>query len=548
MILRKRKSDRREDILYAKWQTQASLPKRVPYYRKTKDLYMYGGDPAFVTRSNKIHPSINKQSSFLYAPHTVKFWMDVPPEEESPETYDRLDPAADGLAMAWHDSGLGKIFKRAVTWSLVHGATILSILPRLRSNGSVDIVADYVHPQQFGVWDDTQPEIEKQEAVSLTSFLSLPQIKRLIALHPDRAEIERSLMAGQKQQSGFEGMITTPPNATTFDIKPEFWLWYSREFDYMPVFTQPYYEWTDTYIFDDDLESYRICTTTGDYVIWDRPMDQCCVPGVLPFVKVCAEEHPEWFWGVSLADELSKLQMWYCSLMDMLDTLIGKVAQPPVAVIGVGQTYDEKVSQYRRKKGEMTLPPGADIKSFQPDIPQAFFAFIEGVDSMIDEQAGQRMNTLGKTDKGGAKGGEAMSHLLAVAGSEVLSKAYEIEMCAQEAGALLHAYQRRYSDAHLLDEKGRPFLMADFPPDTRVRVDGHSSSSLFQEDAFQKAMALSRVDAITKEMLLDMANIPQASRAKHDLRKIEFIQSLAEQVVKMQQQQKRTGKEPALKK
>jgi hypothetical protein len=542
MKIHEGKRIRRQDILEATWMCGVSRSKRIPYYRKCSDLYMYGGDPAVVTRSNKIKPTINRQSSFLYAPHSIKFWLDIPPEEEDPETYDRMDPAADGLGLAWHDSGLGKIFKRAVTWSLVYGATILSILPRLRTDRSVEVVCDWVHPRDFGVWDDGQPELEKQEAFSLTTYKSLPEIRRLLAFHPNRAEVERSLYGGNKDQSGFEGMITTPPNASVFDIEPSFWAWYTKKFDYRPVYTQPQYEWTDTYIFDDDLEDYRICTTTGDFLIWDRPMQDCCVPGLAPFVKVCAEEHPEWFWGVSMADDLSALQMWYAGQMDALDKIIGKVTEPPIALIGVGQTYDEKAAQYRRKKGEITLPQGADIKSFQPDVPQSLFEFIQSIDTQIDEAAGHRPNMMGKGDQHSGKGGDAVQTLVRIAGSEMLSKSYEIEINAEDCAALLFAYGRRYNDAHLIDEKGRRFLLAEFPRDVKTRVDGHSSSPVFAENSFDKAMALKRVGSITDEMLLILSNIPQIGRAMHDLRIIGFQKAIAEQIVKVQQEQKRSGK------
>ena len=545
MILRSNKKDRREDILYATWQCQASRGKRVPYYNKCRDLYLYGGDPSVITRANKIKPAINNQSSFLYAPHLIKFWMEVPPEEEEAETYDRVDPAVDSLGLAWHDSGVGKIFKRGVTWALVYGSTIMSILPRLRTDRKVEIVADWVHPQNFGVWDDMQPEIEKQEAVCLTSYLSLEQIKRIIRHHPNRREIENSLQTGDRQQAAFEGMITTPPNATVFDIKPEFWNWYSKQFDYRPTYRMPIYEVTDTYIFDDDLEDYRICTTTGDFVIWDRPMSDCAVPGMLPFVKICADEHPEWFWGISLADDLSKLQMWYVQRMDDLDKLCGRAADPPVAAIGVGQSFDEKIDTYKRRSGKITLPAGADLKSFQPDIPAQLFELIGGVDTMIQEQAGHRFNMLGKDEKAG-RGGGGLEKLLRIAGSQMLSKAYDIELNAQDCGSLLQAYERRYKDAHLIDEKGRPFLLANFPSDTKVRVDGHSSSPIFAEDAFQVGVTLKRLNVITDEMLLGMANIPNLSRAKHDLRIIGFQKAIAEQVVRKQQELKRSG-EPAAK-
>jgi hypothetical protein len=520
--------------------TDASKAKRVPYYHRCRDLYLYGGDPLQVNRANKIKPTIHTQSSFLYAPQSINFWLDVPPQEDDPQSYSRLDPAADNLVLEWHDSKTGKKFKWCVTWALVYGATVLAILPRMRVDGTVELCSFYVDPSDFGVWDDMQPDIEEQEAVSLTNYLTLSQIKRMLAYHPEPRKILNQLMIGQAMPAGYEGMIQTPPNASIYNIDPSFWKWYWQAFDYTPTQRQPTFEIKDTYCWDDDLEDYRIFTTTGETVIWDRPLSYCGVPGLLPFVKVCADEHPRWFWGMSLAEDLAKLQMWYQDRMDDLDMLAGKVADPPVAAIGVGQTYDEKIAQYKRKSGKLTMPPGSDLKSFQPDMPESLFEFVAGISEMMDEQAGHRPPMLGKMGPGG-KGAEAQQAAIRVAGSQMLAKAYEIELNAQDAGKLLFAYSQRYNDSFLVDDKGNKFLLADMPHDIKVHVDGHSSSPIFAQQSFEVGYMLHRSQAITDEMLLRLANIPQLSRAQHDLRLISFQKRVASEVVKQIQEQKRMG-------
>lgn len=532
---------RRDDILEATSRCLGSRAKRIPYYRKCSDLYLYGGDPTIVNRTNKIQPTVDAQASFLYAPQSIKAWLTIPPREDTAEHYWRLDPAADNLTLAWHDSKTGKKFKWCVNWGLVYGATIMCILPRNRTDGSVDLCSSWVHPRDFGVWEDTQPDIDEQEAVSLTSYFTLPQVRRMLEYNPRRDRVLKNLTQGTLTQSGFEGMITVTPNESVYDIKPEFWKWYWQSFDYAPVYSQPFFQFTDTYAFDDDLGDYRVLTTTGDEVVWDRPMSYCGVPGLLPFVKVCADEHPQWFWGISLADRLARLQMWYSQKVDELDLLIGKVADPPIAATGVGQAYGEKMAQYKRRSGQLTLPPGATFQSFQPDVPPQFFEFIQGLGAELDEQAGHRPNMLGKEKGQGPRGGDAMNTALRVAGSQMLSKAYEIEISAQDVLQLLFAYQHRYESAYLLDEQGNRFLIAELPDDTRARIANHSSSPIFTQDSFEVGYALHRSGAITDEMLLNVSNIPQLERAKHDLRQLGFIKKLADKVVEAQQRAKRSG-------
>ena len=103
------------------------------------------------------------------------------------------------------------------------------------------------------------------------------------------------------------------------------------------------------------------------------------------------------------------------------------------------------------------------------------------------------------------------------------------------------AYERRYKEAHLLDENGRKFLLSEFPSDTRVRVDGHSTSPIFQQDSFETGYALHRSGIITDEMMLKISNIPELYRALHDSRKIAFHKEIAKRIVEMQQSAKRSG-------
>jgi hypothetical protein len=540
MLIPKNKRDRRDFFIDVVSICNASRAKRTPYYQRCMELYMYGGDPTVIKRSNKIKPTINRQASFLFAPHMINFWLDIPPDDQDPKTFQRMDAASDGLGLAWHDSNSGNTFRQNVLWGLILGCTIHGVLPRKRTNGKVDIRSHFIHPRDFGVWEDGQPQLEEQEAVSLTSYLTWPQIDRMLSMHPRKTDIKRALKIGDKSYGGQEGDIRLAPNATTFNIDTQFWQWYSNSYDYKAVRVEPQFQVQDTYIFDDDLEDYRIVTTTGDEVIWERPLSFVSVPGVLPFVKVCADEHPEYFWGVSLVDDLSKLQMWYCSRMDDLDTIIQKVTEPPVAAIGVGQGYEEKVGAYRRRKGEITLPQGADIKSFQPNIPPQLFEFVQGIDTMLMEQAGMRPNMMGKNDPGTRTEGMASS-LLRVAASEMLGKSYTIEGNAEDVGQLLFGCLQRYCDDPLIDDKGESFLYSEFAQDVKVRVDGHSTSPLFVQDNVEMAQMLKRNDTINDEMFLRMLHPAMESRARHDLRLLGEQKEIARQIVKQEQELKRSG-------
>lgn len=528
-----------DQVLDLIWKCNASRSNRDGFYTECKDYYTKGGTQMDAGPANKIKPIVNRQSSFLYAPESTKFWVDPPPEEDNEEVYKQTDAVSAAIAMAWSDTGIDDKFSTAVTWSRVRGTTIMTILPRMRSDGKIELKAYDINPRYFGVLREDVPELEDQQAVTLTSYYPREELEARFLYHPKRRELMTRLDSTSKDAgSSGEDVIIMGPNASRYQAE----YWRRANNPYRPQIPFTLYAIHDLYAFDDDIGDWRVFTVTGEFIIWDRPIRRIGIPGMLPFIKVCAEPDPEYFWGISLVDDLRRLQDWHSDLTADMNQLIKKILDPPTAGIGVGQSIEGKLQAFHQPGGRIALPNAASsLQQFETKMPPEVFEFMQGVDNLFVDSSGMRSSMFGKQEPGTRTEGMAAG-LMRLAGAEMRLMGLRVERQAQSVAELLFQYLRIYSRDKLVDEDGKLFLMAQFPDDAKVRVDGHSTSPLFVEDNAQMAMGLIRYGAITPSTLIKMLHPALEGKMLHDLRKIEFAKLVAQEKIKAEQEMKRSGK------
>lgn len=130
-----------------------------------------------------------------------------------------------------------------------------------------------------------------------------------------------------------------------------------------------------------------------------------------------------------------------------------------------------------------------------------------------------------------------------LAAAEMRREALVIEKQAENAANILFGLMRRYYDETLMDDNQKPFKIAEFPGDARVRVDGHSASPVFVEDHAQLAQTLRRYGDITPEKFIELLHPAMKGALVHDIKRIQWVQMLAAEVAKKQQEMKRIGKD-----
>jgi hypothetical protein len=228
---------------------QESRATRGSTYRNWNHTYFYGATSGIECKDNRIKPIVDQQSSFLYAPESVSFWTDLGPSALSnwvevpvhvidkisqsgtidsiPQdkleqileqvNFDRIDSVIDSLNDSWHDTDIDIIASGGLTNALIEGAAIMQVhVEPHREERKNSIVAYQVAPEDFGVWREDQPFLQKQQAVSHTTTLSKPEILIRIYNNPKREQILNGL-----ETASNEGISTSrvfPTSATSTSV------------------------------------------------------------------------------------------------------------------------------------------------------------------------------------------------------------------------------------------------------------------------------------------------------------------------------------------
>lgn len=545
MILPENPKKLKEAIFEQLFYCTRSMEQRGDTYSRRESIYKKGAAGIIRGRLNKASPVIDKQAALIFAPHIIKFWARIPSEDATEEIFNQSDSVTDAIKVVWDELDMDVLFPMAVLWSLVHGTQILSLHPQIRTDWEVELRADLIHPRDFGVGRETGRgtwRLEHQQAVAVRSYHTLEELDRWIARRPDRSDIMERLAFVQMDQGERGSRITgMAPGSTVLQARPENWPTSSSDGTDIP--TRVAAEFIELRLFDDNDGDWRCITISGDVILRDVPGHRMGVPGLLPYVKICPDEDPESFWGMSLMETLSPLQEWYLGRMEGMDEKFRQSLRPPTAAIGLGQSFEEKINAFRRAGGRIAVPnQNARIEQFKPEMSDGDFEMMRQIEAQLREQ-GQITEAMQGRQPSGVRGQETFSKLTAMASAEILSKSLRVESQAQRFAQLVFQNMRRYSTSKLTDANGEQFMLAEFPGSATILVDGHSSSPILVENHKEEAKELYRADLIVPEVAIRMIAPVMEARILRDLRgQIALAKMVAKQKIKLEQQQKRTGK------
>lgn len=525
------------------------MDSRASSYSRREAVYRRGSAGAFRGRLNKAAPVVNRQASLLFVPHMLKFCPEIPPEEADEQTFERADSVSDCVRMCWrNDLHLDTVFPLAVKWALIRNCSIISVKPIVRTNWDIDLRADMINPRNFGVSRETGDgswELERQQAVCLRSYHTLEELDRWLMGRKDGAQIMPNLEFSRiDANGGFTRISGMASGATSFQARPENWPSFTgADEEDRARMAAVFYELR---LFDDLLGDWRVFTISGSMILRDRPQAAIGVPGMLPYIKVCPDEDPESFWGMSLIENISPLQEWYLMRMEGMDERFRKRLRPPTAMIGGSGSFEERIAALNRAGGRLAIPnQNAKFQQFPPEIAPEDFEMMSVIAAQLNEQ-GQLPDIMrGMNPKGGARGEEVFNTMAKLASGEVLQKSLVVEDCAEDIANLIFQSLRRYSTDKLVDNKGQLFLLAEFPQDVKMKVDGHSSSPVLIEDHKAEVKGLLQYNLITPSRAVRMLAPSMESGILHDLAKIENLQMLAKFKAQEEQQMKRGGKASA---
>lgn len=510
----------------------STRPERIQIYNGFKHYMLFGSHEGEQAPYNKIGPHMELLGAYLYSQSSVEF--DVSVENKPDIVYEQAELISARTNIYYHEFGIADLFADALRWALCYNSMFVKLL---RGRGSGFRIKPYlVEPHNFGVLREDVNCLQDQEAFVHCYRISWDELRRRIMGLPNAADVLRRV---------------TPTPATSVDTYPEpvnrmiiagtvnMTNTTTRGFvnipdllgtmAYQPKPIEDTVEMYELWVWDDDKDDYRTITMCDPGItIYDGKAigNTFGIKGEHPFVQVCPNRLPDYFYGWSEITNLIKLQDWLTVRLTEIRNILSKQANPPKYLSGFQGITDEKIAALQNPGSWISEPTmGAKVETVSPDLPNDLFQEFLLIQDMFNDESGLSDVLQGKGETGVRAKGHA--DILARLGSaRIKQRALAIERSINELGEktvkLMQAKDtRRYELDKTPDEKGKPttFVAAQFPEDHQVRVDAHSASPVFVSDHEQKALMLAKAGAIDGDSLIEQLKPPRYQTLRKRLKK-----------------------------
>lgn len=558
-----KKMDRLRRLSFVKDIKERCLVSRVERrqaYHSNRLYYLYGTDGSWENEDidtnlgpppgNKIYPHLGQLRSFLYAQETTRF--SVEPGVNVPREYLTQVPALGrSVNDEWHRGNGDITFGLALEWALVFNSTLIK--PIWRKDG---VYPHIVLPHNFGVLREDIPMLSRQEAFVEAYAITRGQLRNELEevfptarVNEIMARVEAEAMPITDSTPAFDRIMMSSQDPLNGGSGSGVIDWLSTiSTQYTPRVREEMVEMQELYIYDDELKDYRVFTiATPDIVIFDRPIERMFLKNTEPYIQVCPNPSPDYFWGISEVERLAPLQRWRNQRMAQIAHLLDMQAHPPTTVAGFPGDIAELQYVLDSPNGLLNQPDpaasGGQVKAerVKIELPQNLFAEVQMIDQLFDEMSGLPAVAQGHGEQGVRSQAHA-SQLIRAGTSRAKSRALVVEDQLEALATLYLKIMQRYDDEHLKDDKGTPFIPEQFTDDYIVKVDAHSSSPIFAEDTKELAFALFKAKAITRERLLDLLPVPMRELLKKDLKEQIEPQEARTAALQMQLASQKGGK------
>jgi hypothetical protein len=301
--------------------------------------------------------------------------------------------------------------------------------------------------------------------------------------------------------------------------------------NYVPRVREELIEMMELYVWDDALKDYRIITLADPNVpIFDRKLSTCgWLDHECPFIQVCPNPDPHYFWGIAEVERLVPLQVYRNKCMAQIDHLQELQAHPPSTSSGFPSDLLEMQYALDSPNGLLNNPDpsgmgggGPKAERIRIEIPSDLYVRIERIDQAFEDMSGLPPITQGKNAPGVRSGGHA-SELAKLGSSRARKRAMIIEDSLEALATLYLKIMAKYDDTVLTapvapgQKQEEDFIVEQLPDDFTVKVDAHSNSPIFVDDQTALAFQLIKTKAITRKRLLQMVPISGRQQAINEL-------------------------------
>jgi hypothetical protein len=410
------------------------------------------------------------------------------------------------------------VFDSALSWGLVFNSAFIKLVV---NRGSIHPY--FCDPGNIGVLREDIPYTDRQEALCHTYYITKSELYARLYAHPKRDSIISRVGAQQHQPThipnGVDRIVMSQVNSTIAgNLNMDLY-----GFNRMKAeVAEDTVEMMDLYVWDDEENDYQIVTRAEpDVIIYDRPNGEMFLKGELPFVQVCPSPQYDYYWGQSEVQKLVYLQQMRNKRMQEILDLLSKQVNPPTSLMGFTGILDEKNFALNRAGGLLSTDmPNAKVERMAPTIPQDLYAQLKEIDAMFEEASGISNVLSGRGEQGVRSAGHA-SQLARLGSSRAKKRALVVEDSLEKLATLYLKLIQVYEPEALLDTEGNKFIPEQFTKDYVVKVDAHSNSPIFMEDARSLAFNLFKAQAIDKESLLELLDPPMKQMLKEKLKVME---------------------------
>jgi hypothetical protein len=544
----------------------SSRETRRALYDLRRRFFLYGTDNNRTeqVKFNRAQAHLDLVASFLYSADGAKYDMSIGQNQDK-VLVEQTTALQDYWNDCFRDSGLAYMMSDAMLWSLVYE---MSFIKMGWSNERKQLYGRMIDPAQFGVFDESETDLDNQEAfvhryrvpwdnavVRLLRAGLKDQIKKLgTAVGTERNEyppVFQALMISATGGTNITGNIAGMAPATftpvpTYEPKndivtvefQEVWMWDDVHDDYTVItIAEPDIILTDS---RETYEKLGKAAASEDPQEWNTVTNPF-LAGDHPFVPFCPFSLPNYFWGEAHMDRLIPLQRWTNERLDQISEMLELQVDPPKAFSGFMGLNDEKAGAFGGP-GTWVLDqlPNAKVEPMRPEMPQDLFTEFNEIGRIFLEASGLTETVTGKGEAGVRGGGHA-KQLAATGSSRIRKIAVNMEQPLVKVGDLgIKLVQRNSTDTLTVKsgEKFKPSLFAS--EHWNMRISGHSHSPLFANESRELAVLLLKAKAIDREMFIRMLNPPGADAMLTEVRKIIQADAQAMQA-KMQQQGPKPG-------
>lgn len=518
----------------------ASQLERRTLYEKRRRYFLYGQDADQKARFNRLKSHIKLVSSFLFSPDGLVYNI-TPPKNADDLAIQQLLALQDDFNEDIYDSGVADVFGEAVTWAINFDTMILKAG---WNDTTRQPFVELIEPSSFGVFREDRTDFSSQPAMNHSFLLDYDEARLRLTRAGRADKIADLRIDGEAPETGLPQTLTNLIISATggADITGNIMGQVNPDYEAAPRFqarlTAPMVRFHETWIWDDELDDYRIFHSLEGAVILSDSKEtidamkkaQKGVPADYdsasnwfikkenPFIPITPYGLYNFFWGDCHLEDLIPLQNWSSVRLEQIDEILKRQEDPAKVLSGFMGISDEKAEALGGPGTWVSdSTPGAKVDTLAPSMPEDLFREFNEIGSLFMEQSGLTEVVSGRSS-GGARGGQQQKQMQITGGGQIRKVAVRLESPLVRMGDLILKLKRKNDPTKIKLPDNSEFVAAQAPEECAVHVEGHSHSPLFTTETKELAATMFKAQAIDREWFIRLLNPPEKTNLLHALR------------------------------